>query len=366
MIRLTRPWLGDEEREAVASVLASGMLVQGERVAAFEASVAAYVGRRHAVAVSNGTAALELALRALEVGSGDRVLCPDLTWPSPAHAILACRAEPVLVDVDAAEWNAGPEQFARALEPRPKAAIAIDQFGNPARTAAIAAALPGVALVVDAACSLGSRIDGVACGAAGVIACTSFHPRKVITTGEGGMCLTDDDELALRLRVLRNHGQSAPGVFARHAGNFRMTEFAAAIGIAQMARLDAIVAARRARAAEYDRTLSALGLATQAVAPGAQPNRQTLGVLLPEGRTEADRDRVLAALGARGVEAGRLSYALHRLPHLAAQASAAQVAGRSLVTSASIVERGFALPLHPALGADEVTRVVAALGDVLT
>jgi dTDP-4-amino-4,6-dideoxygalactose transaminase len=366
MIRLTRPFVGDEERAAAAAVLASGMLVQGECVAAFEASVAGHVGRRHAIAVSSGTAALELALRAIGVGPGDRVLCPDLTWPSPAHAILALGAEPVLVDVAPDEWNAGPDEFASALDVRPKAAITIDQFGNPARARAIAAALPGVALVVDAACSLGSHIDGIACGAFGAIACTSFHPRKVITTGEGGMCLTDDDTVAARLRVLRNHGQSAPGVFERPAGNLRMSEIAAAIGAVQMARLPALVAARRTLGAEYDRALGALGLATQKSAPGAESNRQTLGVLLPPGRTEADRDRVVAALAAQGVEAGRLSHALHRLPHLAICAAAARALGRSLHHSASISARGFALPLHPALAGDEQARVVTALRDVLT
>lgn len=366
MIRLTRPVLDEAERAAVARVLASGMLVQGERVAAFEASVAAFVGRRHAVAVASGTAALELALRALGVGRGDRVLCPDLTWPSPAHAIFACGAEPVLVDVDAREWNAGPAEFEAALRSRPKAAIVIDQFGNPARVSEIAAALPGVLLVVDAACSLGSRLGGAPSGAAGLVGCTSFHPRKVITTGEGGMCLTDDGALAERLRILRNHGQRAPGNFAEPAGNERMSEVAAAIGVAQMARLGAIVAARRALAAEYDRALPALGLATQASPPDAVPNRQTMGVLLPAVCGEADRDRVIAALAERGVEAARLSYALHRLPHLAAPAASARDAGRALAHSASIVARGFALPLHPALTRAEQQHVVAAVADVLT
>src|SRR6185503_10034936 len=120
---------------------------------------------------------------------------PALTWPSPAHAVLACGAEPVLIDVDAAEWNAGPEQVRAALSPRPDAMIAIDQFGNPSRVPELLAALGDVPLVVDAACSMGSTLAGVPCGRLGVIACTSFHPRKVITTGEGGMCLTDDAAL---------------------------------------------------------------------------------------------------------------------------------------------------------------------------
>ena len=133
MIPLTRPLLGGEEEQAVASVLRTGMLVQGAQVARFEDAVASHIGRAHAVAVVNGTAALELALRALGIGPGARVLVPALTWPSPAHAVMACGAEPVLVDVDAAEWNSGARELAAALSPRPDAVIAIDQFGNPSR-----------------------------------------------------------------------------------------------------------------------------------------------------------------------------------------------------------------------------------------
>jgi perosamine synthetase len=367
MIPLTRPLLGASEQTELAAVLATGMLVQGVRVADFEAKVATHTGRRHAIAVSNGTSALELALRALDIAAGDRVLCPDLTWPSPAHAILACGAEPVLVEVDAAEWNAGPAQFRAALshtQPA-RAAIVIDQFGNPARVPEIAEALPGVPLIVDAACSLGSRLNGVPCGALGVIACTSFHPRKVITTGEGGMCLTDDDALAERLRELRNHGQSAPGRFARASGNHRLTELAAAVGSVQMTRLPGIVDARRTLADRYHKALARLPITTQQSAPGADANHQTFGVLLAANKGTAERDRVVQALIARGVQAGALSYALHALPQLAACAQAAAAQGRSFATSASIVARGFAIPLFPGLLESEQDQVIAALHAVL-
>jgi perosamine synthetase len=365
MIPLARPLLGAEELAEIAAVLRSGMLVQGARVAAFEVAVAAYTGRRHAIAVSNGTTALELALRAVEVGRGDCVLCPDLTWPSPAHAILACDAEPVLVDVDLAEWNAGPAQLLQARAQQPRAAIVIDQFGNPARVPEIAAALPGVPLIVDAACSLGSRLGDVPCGGLGVIACTSFHPRKVITTGEGGMCLTDDDALAERLRELRNHGQSGPGRFSRASGNARLTEVAAAMGSVQMQRLAGIVSERRALAVRYAQALAALPVGLQRSAPGALPNHQTFGLLLGPDKTSADRDRVVEALIARGIQAGALSYALHRLPQLAASARAAAGQARSLEASASIATRGFAIPLFPGLDEPDQDKVIAALHAVL-
>ncbi len=362
MIPLTRPWLGAEEHTAVGEVLDSGMLVQGARVAQFEAAVAAQVERAHAVAVTNGTTALRLALLAIGVGRGDRVLCPDLTWPSPAHAILECGAVPVLLDVDADEWNAGPDEVARGLSPQPRAAIVIDQLGNPARVTEIAALLGEVPLIVDAACSLGSRRRGVPCGAGGVIACTSFHPRKVITTGEGGMCLTDDAVLAQRLRELRNHGQSAPGTFARASGNHRMTELAAAAGVVQMTRLQAIVDARVALAARYQQAFTGLPLSLQHAAPGAQPNHQTFGVVL---HASGERQRVIDALGARGVQAGALSYALHGLPHLAPYAQAAREAGRTFERSARIARDGLALPLFPGMREAEQQQVIDAVQAVL-
>jgi perosamine synthetase len=358
MIPLTRPLLGVEEEQAVAAVLRTGMLVQGAQVACFEDVVASYVGRRHAVATVNGTAALELALRALGIGAGARVLVPALTWPSPAHAVIACGAEPVLVDVDAAEWNSGPREIAAALTPRPDAVIAIDQFGNPSRVPELLSLLGDVPLIVDAACSLGSTLGGAPCGRAALVACTSFHPRKVITTGEGGMCLTDDASLAARLRELRNHGQSAPARFARAAGNERMTELSAAMGTVQMTRIGTIVERRRALAERYRSALSGMPLRMQAAAPGALPNHQTLGVVLDAG---LDRDALIGRLAQHGVQAGLLSYALHQLPQLAASAEAAAHAGRTLDQASAVAERGMALPLYPTLSVSDQDRVIEAL-----
>ena len=375
MIRLTRPWLGPEEEGAVAGVLRSGMLVQGARVADFEHAVRAFTKRQHAVAVTNGTTALMLALEALGIGPGARVLVPNLTWPSPAHAVLDLGATPVLVDVDLREWNAGPDEMAAALITHGPiaAAIAIDQLGNPARVPEIASALERAAgkpvpVIVDAACSLGSTLHGAACGSYGVIATTSFHPRKVITTGEGGMCLTDDDALAERLCELRNHGQGAPGgvvtpgKFARASGNHRMTEPAAAIGLEQMKKLDEIVRSRRELAERYASAFEALGLVLQQEPQGGIANRQTLGVLLPEPCTVAERDQVIIGLEARGVQAGALSYALNALPHLSALPSAqATLFGHS----EAIVRRGIALPLYPGMTKADQKSVIDAVTSVI-
>jgi perosamine synthetase len=314
--------------------------------------------------VASGTAALELALEALGVGPGDEVLVPDLTWPSPAHAVRRLGATPVLVDVDAHEWNATDTHFAAGRTTRTRAAILIEQFGNPARHAAIAEALAGLPCIVDAACSLGSSHQGAPCGNHGLIACTSFHPRKVLTTGEGGACLTDDPSLADRLRALRNHGQRAPGEFVCAAGNQRMTELAAAIGQVQLEKLAQLCQARRSLAESMIRALPQLTF--QRTSAGGLANRQTLGALVgPPHQGSAERDRVLAALAARGVQAGKLSYALHTLPQFAAEAAAAARAGRWLATSADIAARGLCLPLFPGMSEDQRDQVITAVTAVL-
>jgi perosamine synthetase len=347
---LARPWIGEEEQARVARVLASGMLVQGAEVEELEARLAERCARRHAIACSSGTSALELALEALDVSGGD-VLCPALSWPSPAHAIARRGATPILCDVDEGTWNTAAQTLASARTEATVAAIVIDQFGNPADVPAIEEALSDeIPLIVDAACSLGATLRGRPAGSFGAIACMSFHPRKLITTGEGGVCLTDDDALAERLRALRNHGQIGGGRFGMPAGNHRMTEMAAAIGVAQMDRLDAILERRGALAARY---AEALTLPAQAPPEGGVANHQTYGVLLP---SHHERDEVVAGLRADGVEAGRLSYALHEIHSL----SWAPVAG-SLEVTERVEAQGLALPMHPLLTHDEQDRVIAAM-----
>lgn len=357
MVPLTRPKLGPEELAAVEEVLRSGMLVQGKRVEAFEALVAERCGREHAVAVASGTAALHLSLLGLGVGRGDEVLCPALTWPSPAHAILACGAKPVLVDVDLDEWNSTAEAFADARTPRTAAAIVIDQFGNPARAESILDALGDLPLVEDAACAIGSVSDVGPCGSFGAVSCLSFHPRKILTTGEGGMCLTDDGGLADRLRALRNHGQSSPGQFVEASLNHRMNDIVAAIGVVQMSRLDSILARRRELAAAYQGRLPQVAL--QRSSGGALPNYQTFGMLLSVGTDASRRDEVIATLRGKQVQAGLLSYTLDRVPTVPG------APGRRFPNAGAIVARGIALPLFPGMTDAELELVVAAVHETL-
>jgi len=355
MIPLARPRFSQADLDAVARVLDSGMLVQGERVAAFEEGLAERTSRRFAVAVSSGTAALELGLTALGVGPGDEVLCPALTWPSPAHAVQRVGARVVLVDVDASDWNGDPARYSDARTGRTKLAIVIDQFGNPVRRAALRAALGDLPILEDAACGLGSHFEDGPCGSFGAISTLSFHPRKILTTGEGGACLTDDPALAERLRVLRNHGQAGPGEFVESAGNHRLTELAAALGLGQLARLDVMLEQRAKLAARYELGFASLGaqLRSQRVPEGCRTNRQTVGVVL--GQNCARPALVLERLRERGVGAGRLSYDLSLVPYFEALARAS--------VAAEIQERGIALPLFEDMQPEQVDEVLEALAE---
>ena len=354
MIPLIHPLITEEAIARVGAILRSGMLVQGDEVRAFEEALAARVGRKHAIAVSSGTAAIELALRAAELPAGAEILIPGLSWPSPANIAMAHGYRPRLVDVDLDEWNARGEAYAAARNERTAAAIIIDQFGSPVRQRELREALDGLVVIEDAACALGSSGEERMAGAFGLISCFSFHPRKILTTGEGGACLTDDDAIAERLRALRNHGQRAPGEFIVASGNYRLTEFAAALGSAQLPRLEDEIAARRRVSDRFRSALSEI-FTPQRIAGGAQSNMQTFGLLLPAeiAKSERERDEFLAALRESGVMATRLSYALHRIETL----------GRHprLINAEAIETRGVAIPCHGGLSEQDVEFIIERL-----
>lgn len=346
LIPLTVPDLGPEEEEAALAVMRSGMLVQGPRVAAFESAVAEAASRKYGVAVSSGTAALTLSLQVLRVGPGDEVLVPAMSWPSPAHAVACLGATPVLVDVHPGEWNAPAAAYGDALSPRVKAAIVIDQFGNPARAEEITQALDGVPVIEDAACAIGSRFSsGMPCGSLGELSTFSFHPRKVLTTGEGGVVVTNNEAFSERLRTLRNHGQSTPGVFAEPGVNLRLTEIAGAIGEIQMRRLPELLQARRERALKIRAALDTV-LTFQSVPAGAAANYQTLAALLPSSKTPED---FITQTRAQGVQVGRLSYDLGAIGSLPL---------KTMPNAAECVRRGIALPLYATMSDEEAAHVV--------
>lgn len=262
-IRLVVPEIGDEEIAAVTEVLRTGMLVQGEVVSRFERALAAYVGVEYAMAVSSGTAALHLALLATGIEPGDRVAVSAYSWPATANVIELCGAVPIFVDIDARSYNMAPAALDAVLEQNPdiRAIMVVHAFGYMANMETInrLASTRGVTVIEDAACALGARRNGICAGAYGRCGCFSFHPRKNITTGEGGAITTDDRDLARIVRTLRNHGQDpevSPPDFTMPGFNYRLTEFQAALGLVQLRGLDTIVAKRRQLSLRYTEALS--------------------------------------------------------------------------------------------------------------
>lgn len=371
---VARPVLGDAESEAVAQVLASGWVAQGPRVAAFEEAFAARVGARHAVAVSSATAALHLMMVAEGIGAGDEVVVPSLSFIATANCVRYVGAQPVFADVDPATANLTPATVAPLLGPRTRAVLAVHQGGVPADVPALRALCHpvGVTVLEDAACAIGSSAHGRPVGAGAHAAAWSFHPRKVITTGEGGMLTLDDEATARRVRALRQHGMSAGG-YERHTSgqvvletydevgfNYRMTDLQAAVGLAQLARLDAIVARRRQIADRYRMLLAGVAeLAVVAEPAYGRSNEQSFWVRLTASAT-VERDDVLVALAAAGIGARRGIMAAHLEP--AYRDSRPRV---PLPATEDHTRRALILPILHELTDDEQDEVVAVLQDAV-
>jgi perosamine synthetase len=349
VIRLARPDVGAEEAAAVADVLESGFLTMGPKVAEFESELARVCERPYAVAVSSGTAALHLAVLALEIGDGDEVLVPAYTFPATANVVALAGARPVLVDVDPDTMNLDPARVEATVSKRTRAVLAVHLFGRPLEWEALEAAVPPpVALIEDAAGALGARRGGRPCGGLGPAGCLSFHPRKIVTTGEGGAVVCADVELAEAVRALRHHGIEPGGEFdiRRPGFNYRLADLLCAVGIPQLRRLDELLRARARLAAAYTERLAGL-VETPSAEDGDVHGWQAYVVRLDP------RDRVLSALRKAGIEAQIGTYALHRL-------SAYRDQGPFPGADASF-ERALALPFHSRLSESEVDRVVEAI-----
>jgi perosamine synthetase len=331
MIPVARPYLGAEEEQAVIDVLRSGWVTQGPRVAEFEEKFSQYIGCNYSVAVSSCTTALHLALLVSDIGPGDEVICPSLSFIATANSIAYTGATPVFGDVDLATYNLDPTRLEEVISPRTKAILVVHQIGLPSEMNELLAiaAEHGLTVIEDAACAIGSEYDGRLIGTPiGTMACFSFHPRKILTTGEGGMITTNDASLAERLRRLRQHAMSLSDV-ARHNAkqissesydevgfNFRMTDLQAAIGITQLGRLDDFLNRRRHLAARYTKALQNLSwLQTPAVPANCRHNFQSYMVRLV-GDFAAKRDAIMQQLLEKKISTRRAIMATHReLPY---------------------------------------------------
>lgn len=361
MLRLANPVFGEDALSAIGRVLASGRLTQGPVVGEFEQALAEFCGVRHAIATTSATTAIELALAAHDIGPGDLVLAPDFTYPATGNAVLQRGARLRLLDVDEDTYCVNVAGLERALDEQPAAVITVDVFGLPADYTAIEPMLAerNVPLICDAACSLGGAVEGRRTGGFGHASCFSFHPRKSLTTGEGGMVSTDDEHLAARLRRLRNHGAEPDGwrhSFVEPGFNYRMSDINAALGLVQVPRFTEVVARRRALAERLTQRLQRLpGVRPQSVPAGHLHPYQAYVVVLEAG---VDRDGVISALRELGVESTLGTYALHLEPAFAKRGYAP---AEGLPHSRSLAEHTLTLPLHEHLEDQDIEVIAVAL-----
>lgn len=368
-IPFARPDFDEAEVRAVADVIASGWVSQGPKVAQFEAMFAERVGAAHAVATTSCTTALHLALVLADVGPGDEVICPSYTFIATANAVLYAGATPVFADIDPVTWNIEPQDALRRITPRTKAIIPVHQVGLPADLDRLKPfADRGIAIVEDAACAIGASYRGRPIGSLGYTACWSFHPRKTISMGEGGMLTTDDPSAAERAKQLRSFAASVSdhdrhqtrGVVYeeyRELGyNYRMTDIQAAIGIEQLGKLDRLLARRQELARRYDEAFAAIPELQLPARPAyAHHPFQSYGLrllpLCPVGRDDLLRDLV-----AEGVSCRRGIPPIHMEPLYRERFGSI-----SLPITEEVAARSLFIPMFASLSDEDQNRVIDAV-----
>lgn len=373
-VPVMKPWFDEAEVEAAAETIRSGWVAQGPRVARFESEFASSVEATAAVAVTSCTSGLHLVMHALDLGPGDEVIVPSLSFIASTNAPRYAGATPVFADVDPITQNLTPETIAEALSDRTRAVMVVHQVGMPADLDPIRELCEsrGIAVVEDAACAIGSTYKGALIGSGPSPAVFSFHPRKLLTTGEGGMITTDDDALAGRLRRLREHGMNVDA-FARHSTdkvvieqyvevgfNFRMTDVQAAIGLVQLGKLNEMIARRRALAAEYRAALADVpGLILPTDPPYGTTNYQSFSVILTEEYPTARND-LMAMLQADGLSSRRGVMASHREPAYADHPA------RPLPNTEYLSDRSIILPMYHQMTSDDIERVATIVRGAAT
>jgi dTDP-4-amino-4,6-dideoxygalactose transaminase len=368
-IPVARPFFGPEETQAVADTLASGWVAQGPRVAAFETGFARRVGADHAVATSSCTSALHLALLALHVGPGDEVIVPSLSFIATANSVMYMNATPIFADVDEDTQNLTAATIEAVTTPLTRAVIVVHQAGVPADMLEIHAFCDGrgIAVVEDAACAIGSTLYGEMVGSHSDLVAFSFHPRKVMTTGEGGMVTTRSGEWAGRMRQLREHAMNVSAAnreasrspviehYLEVGFNYRMTDLQAAVGIVQLTRLDALIARRRQLAARYQAELASIpGLRCVTDPPYGTTNYQSFWIVLPD-EFPISRNDLLQVLMDNEIGARRGIMAAHLEPAYADHAR------RPLPVTERLTGQSLVIPLFHEMSDSEQDRVVTVL-----
>lgn len=372
-IQISLPSTGDEEWQATREPLQTGWLTQGPKVAAFEKAFAARHQVNHALATTSCTTALHLALVALGISPGDEVIVPAFTWVATANVVLYCGATPVLADVDPLTNNICPQDLARRITTKTKAVIVVHLFGLCADMDAVRAVLPaGMPIIEDAACATGASYKGVFAGALGTAAAFSFHPRKSITTGEGGMLTSNDAALMQTAEMYRNHGASVSEE-QRHLGprpyllpdfnllgfNYRMTDLQGAVGLVQLGKLDKFLAERQQAAEFYREALADVPWLQLPVFPeNGQHAWQAFVLMIDESKAPAPRNRLMEQLQAMGIATRPGTHAVHMLGYYAERYGFKPT---DYPGAMQCNNQTMAIPLHNRMSQEDYQYVAAAL-----
>jgi len=360
-MRLCVPYLDRDEETEVVSVLRSGYLTQGVKVIEFENLIRDYIGARYCFAMSSCTTALHLSLVALGLKPGDEVLVPDFTFPATANVVVHLQCKPILVDIRTESFTIDPEKLEALITDRTRAIIPVHAFGCSADMDSILsiAGKHKLSVIEDAACAIGTTYKGKKCGALAEVGCFSFHPRKVITTGEGGMIATNDEKLANRVRLLRSHGGVKEEYYFRYdeAGfNYRLSDILGAVGVAQMRKLEIILAKRRELAQQLKDLLQDIEEITLPHEPSWGGHIYQSFVVLLDDRV--DRDKLISFMRNADIETTLGTYALHEQPYF--QRTFGYRSGQ-LPNSSRAFRKSLTLPLYPDMKANDARELARCL-----